>query len=277
MATAHKELEVKYNAVVMIQDELTVLPEPILKEHHNYVKSRFKCFPSLTVFFRHLRLYFWNFFEYELLEHLIERECSEMLNSKMVNYVSKVKSFQQRTILTEFIKCGHHLVKEKSIPPNFKDMVTEHSVDPDDYTLLEMEDFRKDLHRLLNMELSECALQMYTIECNRIVVHVQWIFPEELTDTLVYAEYQELMEHYCVEKLMIEGKSLHSVRLLFFFILIVIHVCILQLSLLKALRDGDINRAMSTLLHKDLEVDINCPDHVRIHHGLCGLFTNKHG
>ena len=213
MAKAHKELELEHNTVAVTEDEL--LPEPVLMEHHNYIKSGikgFRCFPNLTVFFRHLKLYFWNYFEYELLEYLIKQRGSEKLKSEMANYTKSVKRFQQQTTLTEFISCERDLVRKKSIPPNFKDMVTEHSIDPDDYTLYEIENFRVDVHRLLSTDLSECAFQMYTItKCDRIVI--QWIFPEELTEKLFYIEYQELMRSHHIERLLIEGESSHSVRL----------------------------------------------------------------
>ena len=112
---AYKELELEHYTIAITEDKL--LPEHILMEHHSYVKSGMKG-----------SRYFWNFFECELLEHLIKRKGSEKLKSEMANYTNSVKRFQQQMTLTEFISCEHDLVRKKSIPPNFKDMVTEHSI-----------------------------------------------------------------------------------------------------------------------------------------------------
>ena len=74
-----------------------------------------------------------------------------------------------------------------------------------------MENFRKELHRSLNIRLSEGALQMYSIEHTNNRVIVQWIFPEELTGKIFHAEYLGLMAHHEVDKLRIEEISVHSV------------------------------------------------------------------
>ena len=197
-----------------------LLPEPILIDHYSYIKSsiqRSKCILNLMVFFRHLNLYLWNFFEYELLALLIEKKCSLDLKSKMATYAGNVERFQQQVTVAEFINSANELVTRTSIPPGFKDIVTEHNIDPEDYTLSQIEGFRKDIHRMLNVELSECALQMYSIQhdhtASRVVI--KWIFPDELTGLLFNAEYPEgLMQFHHIEKLLVDGRSLDSVSLL---------------------------------------------------------------
>ena len=130
----------------------------------------------------------------------------------MVRFAHSVERYQQQTTIMEFVgHGGRELVKKKPIPLHFKEMTTEHGVDPNECSLSEIENFRKDIQALLEIEFSECALQMHTINCDSTVT-VQWIFPEELMDKFFYAEYQELMQFHHIERLMIDGKSSHSVR-----------------------------------------------------------------
>ena len=120
-------------------------------------------------------------------------------------------------MLNEMVNLHPELVMEKGfgIPPNFVTMTTELSVeDPAYLTLGDLESFRKDVHRLIRFDHFECALQMSAIKLdqseNRVIM--KWIFPEELAERFVYADYQELLQAHHIEKLTIDGKSSHSVR-----------------------------------------------------------------
>lgn len=217
LTEACSELEFKNNAVALNNNKQ--FPEPILNVHHNYVclgvqKSAF--FPNLSVFVRHLNLYCWNFFEHDMLEFLIEQKCSEKLKARMASFAKEVNSYQQQTKLIDFINCRCQLVKKTSIPPHFKEMITEHNIDPNDRTLCDIEKFRNELRILLNDKPSECicALQMHSIQRTNDRVIIQWIFPEELIGMFFYAEYQGLMSHHEVDTLRVEGILSYSVRLL---------------------------------------------------------------
>lgn len=208
---ARKELEEMYNSkcVEILKEQVTNLPSLIKKEHHNYVTQiirRKRPFVNLRLFFEHLNLYCWNFFEYKVLEHLIESKCSVDLKYKMGRYARDIESFRQRTTITEFIKCGRHLVKKRTIPPRFKDITIEHAINPDNYTLAELDAFRIDTLEALHLKLSECAFQVYRIKYGSVVV--QWMIPEDFETPVMELFYgeagQRLLQKHSVERLSVD-------------------------------------------------------------------------
>lgn len=219
---ARRELEVKHNAIELVEDELDSLPCKILKENHKYVTmlaSRTKPFTNLKVFFHHLRLHCWNFFEYKVLEVLIKNNCSEDLKERMRNYASDVQSFMSRTKVSEFIKCGIAFRLVEKIPDvleTFKKLSYEHDIDPDTLTLSELDEFRTQTKSAVckRYRLLECAIHVYRVKHKCIIV--EWMVPEELINTLIDFYYdqdgRELQQIYRVQKLMIDGKSVPTVR-----------------------------------------------------------------
>jgi hypothetical protein len=166
---ARVELEEKYQSrcVEIVEDTLSSLPRSIAKEHHKYVNSIIKRkhpFTNLSLFFTHLNLYCWNFLEYHVLESLIESECSEELREKMSTYARDIEKFRQKTTVSDFIKYARYLVKKRTIPLRLKKVTLEHAIDPDIYTLAELDAFRKDTLESLHLKLSEYAFQVYRIK-----------------------------------------------------------------------------------------------------------------
>lgn len=214
--TARHELELKYNSVQVIKDELTVMPSVIMKEHQKFVMAmskRVKPFPSLTLFFQYLNLNCWNFFEYKVLSYLIKCNCSDNLKTKMVRYEHDMQDFKQTTTVKNFIKYGQPRIcpKPRTLPPRFKKLVLTKCIDPDTYTLAELDGIRMKI--CSQLKLSECALQLYSIKYNCIIV--EWIFPEEITEILSYflsdTNSQELLQSHYVERIIIDEDSLNSV------------------------------------------------------------------
>lgn len=214
---ARKEIEQRKHSVEKIKERLTVLPSTIMKQHHQYVIEIItqQCgpFPSVLEMFMYLNLHCWNFFEYNLLKYVIEKFCSSTLRSDMARYARQMQWFQQETTVFDFIKYGRcRLAVEKPpLPPRFKELVLEEDIDLKSYTLADLERFRLD--SCSNLRLSECALHLYSIRHNCIIV--QWIFPEELTEQFVcfYCSEggRELLQIHHVERATVDGQSLHSV------------------------------------------------------------------
>ena len=208
---ARKELEETHNSrcVEIVEDNLSSLPRSIAMEHHKYVSSIIKRkhpFTNLRLFFNHLNLYCWNFLEYHVLESLIESKCSKELREKMSGYARDVEKFRQKTTISDFIRCARHLVKKRTIPPHFKKVTLEHAVDPDVYTLAELDAFRKDTLESLHLKLSECAFQVYLIKHGCIIV--KWMIPEDfagsLSDFFSGEDGLEILCRHKVEKLKID-------------------------------------------------------------------------
>ena len=181
--------------------------------------SRTKPFANLKLLFQHLRLHCWNFFEYKVLEVLIKNNCSEDLKEKMRNYASDVRSFMSRTKVSEFIKCGIAFRLVEKIPDvleTFRKLSYEHDIDPDTLTLSELDEFRLQTKSAVckRYRLLECAIHVYRVKHKCIIV--EWMVPEELinalTDFYYGQEGRELQQIYHVQKLMIDGKSVPTVR-----------------------------------------------------------------
>ena len=175
---------------------------------------RQRYFRNLRTFVVHLNLYCWNFFEHESLKCLIERKCrSGDLKAKMAGYDDEIQALRRRITVFNFIKYGryHLTAKIGTIPPRFRSLVMEQDINPDSYTLADLENFRMDT--CSNLKLSEWALQVYFVQHNCVIV--EWIFPEEISETLVcfYSNKngQELLKSYHVESVSIDKQSLFSV------------------------------------------------------------------
>ena len=216
---ARQEIEEKKKSVKMVRKKLTVFPRRIMRQHHKYITKIVKkkqTFFNLDHFFACLNNYCWDFFEYKLLKHVIERFCSRYLKNKMASYDRDMQIFQQQTTVFDFIKFGRHTITAETNPepPGFRSLVLSQDIDPKSYTLADLEKFRMDTCTTLN--LSECALQLYIIKHNCIIVG--WLIPEELTDQLscffCSEEGQEILLSHHVEKATIDGKTLLSVSII---------------------------------------------------------------
>ena len=172
--------------------------------------SRKRPFQNLNKLFDHLYLYCWNFFEYSALENLIQNKCSDELKEKMSRYAKEIKSFRRRTTITEFIKCQKLPLKRASIPPRFIDVTMEHAINPDTYTLAELDHFRKDMYAALRYKLSDFAFQVYRIVHGSVIV--QWMVPEEfatpLRDLFFSESGQELLQKNSVEMVSIDENEI---------------------------------------------------------------------
>lgn len=218
-------MEFKHNAVELVREELTTLPRQIMTENYSYIKKVTKPngvtkFTDLTNFFQHLHLYCWSFFEYKVLEVLINNNCSDKLKARMSSYVSDIQTFKEKTKISDFIrhaKCSSYglLVKKKPTPQTFKNLTTKHGINPDTHTLSELDAFRLETGNrvCLNRTLSECAFQLYTLKHGSIIV--EWIFPEELADALMSFiesdDGKKLLQEYFIETVLIDEKSVPTV------------------------------------------------------------------
>ena len=223
---ARKELELQHNAVELVKEEFNTLPCEIMQENHRFIQTivgnpkGISKYTNLTSLFQHIHLKCWNFFEYKVLEVLINNNCSEELKARMSDYVSDVRTFKEKTTIADFIKYAkrspYGLVKKKGPPPQtFRVLLTKHNIDPDTYTLLELEEFRSETGKrvCLTRTLSECAFQMYTAKYGSIIV--EWIFPEELADPLVSFmdsdDGRRMLHEFFIERVLIDKKTVPTV------------------------------------------------------------------
>ena len=114
----------------------------------------------------------------------------------MAKYARDIEEFRQKTTITEFIRSGYLPMKDRSIPPRFKKITVEHAIDPDIYTLADLDHFRKDTYKALHLRLSDCAFQVFKIKHGSVIV--EWMLPEDLKKTV-----QDLFFMYSESGLMI--------------------------------------------------------------------------
>ena len=211
---ARKELEKREGtgAIELVKDQLTAMP--LQKKDRTPIKAiarRKRSFHNLTEFFLHLNNYCWNFLEYHALKQLIVHTCSVELNEKVKAYVRDIQTFQRNTTITAFLKYRRYLAKKKPVLEKHKKLKMEHNIDPDLYTLAELEGLR--MNTCIHVKLSDFALQMYSVESKCIVV--EWIVPEEIVEilSLFYVSEigQKLLQTYQVESISLDDKTLYSV------------------------------------------------------------------
>ena len=218
---ARKELESREGAVELVKEQLIAMPRQRKDKSSilEIVKQK-RPFRDLTDLFIHLNDY-WNFLEYHLLKQLIINLCSERLRKRVKIYGENVQNFQRNTTITEFIKYRGDLanLKGKRIPQLCKKLTMKHNIDPELYTLADLETLRK--KTCSQVKLTEFALQIHTIMTNCIIV--EWMIPEEIVEilSLFYCSEvgQELLRDHHVESILIDDKNLLSVSTS------VIHTC----------------------------------------------------
>lgn len=184
------------------------------REHEKVISAiarRTKPFKNLTEFFTYLTVHCWNFFEYQPLMQLVLNTCSVTLKQEVKTYKSDVEEFLQRTTISEFIKCRRHLARKRVIPKSFRKLTVEHTIDPDCYTLADLETFRLDTCR--HVRLSDFALQIYTITAKCFIV--EWVIPNEIVEPLSLffssKDGQALLQWHQAENISIDERKLHSV------------------------------------------------------------------
>ena len=85
---------------------VTYLPVSARSQHHSFIKENLTNIPPPVTFesiWSILNLY-WDFLNYGLLEHVINKCGSEGLKQQMQNYVDQLSSFKQTTRLCDFIE-----------------------------------------------------------------------------------------------------------------------------------------------------------------------------
>ena len=202
---ARRELEARHKdeSIEVMMDELACLPHPIATENRKEVKqvvAKKQPFVNLRLLFAYLNSHMWNFFEYKVLQSVVS-SCSENLKLEMTKYAESIDNFRRQTTITEFIKNARYLVKKRSIPTHFKKITTEHAIDPDTYTLADLDAFRTDTLEALHLKLSECALHVYRMKYGSLLV--KWmIYQDYLKQVIDFFHLEDsqqiLMKHNVV-------------------------------------------------------------------------------
>ena len=190
------------------------MPYSVRKYHYQHIRRiiiyfqdyRYR-FVDWEEFFSYLNMYCSDCLEYKLLEEIIKvSRCSSALNYQMQIYAEDVQNFQQNVKCSSFF--GH---QTRFIPPHFEIITTTCNVDPDRYSLADLNAFRKEV--CLSIDEPEYALLKVSSTLGRFMV-TEWMYPSELKNIILrffYSEIgQRLLQIHSIEMMSIAGELVYE-------------------------------------------------------------------
>ena len=152
-----------------------------IKAEHNkffsdHIDDMYTASGFMTLFGR-FALY-WDYLNYNLLEYFIEQKGNEDLRHKMKLYSETVTDFQRKMRLKVFWDMDPKLVENP--PPNFRTMVTKHSITSQS-TLKDLADIRLKVASDLNLE--KFALILHSVVDGSVLT--TWFVHESIVDLLL--------------------------------------------------------------------------------------------
>ena len=162
--------------VLHLRHSIMRLPGDLKNEHHIFVKkvkAELKKAETIEDIFFTVDDY-WDFLNYSLLEHIIDRHASDNVKKEMAEYVAQVNAFRRKTRLDKFSKIYKR--KEKKVDEKFRTLVTEHDIHLSTTTLEKVEEIRHDV--CSELSLREFSLQLAAVAPGSLVI--TWLVPQSL-------------------------------------------------------------------------------------------------
>ena len=193
------EVEVRH-----LRQSIFLRPGDLRSEHKSFVKenkAELKGAESIEDLFITADEY-WDFLNFSLLKHLINRHASEEIKVEVVEYGQQICAFRKKTPLNIFSKV-YQRKEIRKVDNNFCKIVTEHKIDWSTATLEDVETF----HNILCSELSlyEFSLQVAVLISGSVVI--TWLVPQSLVEYFlksVKLNSRSLRDHH-VTKFTIDG------------------------------------------------------------------------
>ena len=162
--------------VLHLRHSIIRLPGDLKKEHRLFVrkvKPELKKAKSIEDIFFAIDDY-WDFLNYSLLVHIINRHASDVIKKEMAEYTAQVCVFRRKTRLDKFSKIYKR--KEKKVDERFRTLVTEHNIQLSTTTLEKVEEIRHDV--CSELSLQEFSLQLAAVAPGSLVI--TWLVPQSL-------------------------------------------------------------------------------------------------
>ena len=143
---AYQEVHKQMEASVFLS-RITCLPVAARAQHRNFVAKNLTNIPPPVTFEKIwpiLNLY-WDFLNYGLLLHVINKCGSEDLKLKMQSYINELSEFKQKTLLCDFIDSWPFRDDKPPLEESFKQLVVKMKQEWSQCTLQDVEAFRKAL------------------------------------------------------------------------------------------------------------------------------------
>ena len=180
------ELKTQFVVVDEFLNTITFLPISIKEEYEYYIDEnadRLEELKSTKHIMIHLNKY-WNFFDYGLLEFIIEEYGNEQLKHDMQIYASDLKEFRKNTTVRQFMRCWPG---RKDIPPRFERMDIALDVDPEVWNLEKLERMRKDMYKQTHLTVFAFIVHKLKEGC----IIVVWAVPRECLSAIIRCELSE--------------------------------------------------------------------------------------
>ena len=117
---------------------------------------------------------YWDFLNYSILEHIIDRHASDDVKTKMAEYVEQIKSFRRGTRLKVFSQVYKR--KPRNVDEKLRKLISTQKVNWSTATLEDAERFRNDFCSELSLFDFSLELAVVTQGC----VEITWLVPESL-------------------------------------------------------------------------------------------------
>ena len=163
------------------------------KEHGEFVNNILKCGPNLYDLWCKLCDY-WNFLNFNLLEHVVNKFGSPDLKLKMKSYTCDLQKFRSATRLSDFVDCWP--VKGET-PPDLRTFVVKMNLNWERCTLEDLETFKGGItHQLF---LPDFMLRLEKIEEGSITV--TWLLPAPYVKLSLMAIQSTSIEFFMEQKI----------------------------------------------------------------------------
>ena len=186
---------------VDVQDllhSITRLPGDLKSEHELFIEKKEEKLSRAKrvedVFLTANR--YWDFLNYSLLQHIIDRHASDEIKQEMKGYAGEIAQFRKKTCLRMFSKVYKR--KPKKADDQFKKLVSEHKIDWSTATLEDVEQFRNDI--CSELSLSAFSLQLAAVTTGSVVL--TWLVPQSLVAHIQKAitlSSQTMRKHHVVQ------------------------------------------------------------------------------
>ena len=153
---------------------------------------------------------YWNFLNFDLLEHVINKFGSEILKQKMESYKHDLQSFRKATRLCDFMKCWP-VLGETPPETELREFVAKMKRDWDNCTLEDLEKLKGAITR--KFFLPEFALLLKQIKEGCVVI--TWFLPEPFLKALqetIQSTSSEFFIKHKIETIFIDGQEYNSTK-----------------------------------------------------------------
>ena len=184
---------------------LTLLPTVMRQDHISFLMKHKQCIDHASSVIEIITLlnWYWDWFNYGLLEHLVVKYGCNQTKHLMEQFVRDVNVFMENTKLADFMYIWKG---REEVPPGFSQLVVRHGLDPKQTTLCQVEQFRKDFCQ--HYSLHQVVLIFRSVHPGS--VQVLWLIPSHVAEHLCAETkkpevgYKVLMQ-YSVLEMLING------------------------------------------------------------------------